>query len=300
MRINKIFQHLVLVILALMGANAHCEEYRAIMIKKSDVEQVKQIGIAAIDPTARTDIGYVQLPPSRSLPNTTPSTMELLVVITNSAGQCCLANWNVRLTPQRRPNSHGHDHDDASRPLGELSRTTGSTGADGYQFTYTYTAPEVSGLVDLRVECWNDFATCPPDDYFQVVDVQVPGMMPLTQGLDYNLVGSYGMPGVTSQHIGNHYGTPGFLVKVRYLAALYNLKFNSKLDYNDLSLIYGGRFDIYNNWRGSHHEHKVGTNIDVRYVPVTNRREFLVMLARADINGEVLDEPDSRHLHIRD
>jgi len=33
---------------------------------------------------------------------------------------------------------------------------------------------------------------------------------------------------------------------------------------NDASLVWGGKFDVFGNWRGEHHNHKRGVVIDIR------------------------------------
>lgn len=226
----------------------------------------------------------------------TPSKISFRITVNNIETGQPVPNAYVWLRPEAEANSGGHDHDDAARPAGTFDKYEGSTGSDGQGLSVTYTAPQVSGTVQVRVDCTSPSGPCNSGNL--PINVEVPGLVPLPAGLNYNLVGSFGLPGVTSQHSGNHFGTSSFTAKLVYLADLYYLKFNSKLDYNDISLPLGGLFDIGNNWRPSHHEHRVGISGDIRLVPAGRRKDLRDMVKAARITGATIEH--STHWHVRE
>jgi hypothetical protein len=203
---------------------------------------------------------------------------------------------DIQLTLTAYPNGGGHDHHDARRPAGTYDRYQGSTGRDGWQFKVTYTAPEVSGTIQTRGTCTVPNGICYGGVF--TTDVKIDGLAPMPNGLNYDLVGSWGMPGVSSQHIGNHYAAPSFAGKRVYLADLYTLQYLGRLKYNDISLQWGGLFDIYNNWRPDHWEHRRGISADVAFVPEDRREDFFAFLQEARITGRITTH--ANHWHIRE
>lgn len=206
------------------------------------------------------------------------------------------------------PNSGGHDHDDINRPKGKLppalDQTEQNTGLNGV-LTVTYTAPEVSGKTLLTLECSIPSTTTTPAiqcaSNNQFIEVAVsPRLVPLEAGDYYDLIGSYGMPWVTSMHNNNHGVTGSFRQKLQKLAEFYFLRYGAKLAYNDISLENGGLFDVRNNWKPSHHEHRIGISADLRLVPVNRRQELLKMVQKAGIIGATKFEDDKNHWHIRE
>lgn len=71
-----------------------------------------------------------------------------------------------------------------------------------------------------------------------------------------------------------HYGTSEALQGLRQIASDYRAQYypnipmpeNVKLHYNDMSLVFGRKFDLARRWSntGSHGEHREGINADVR------------------------------------
>lgn len=194
--------------------------------------------------------------------------------------------------------SGGHDHDNSVRPKGEFvplgSINTGTSGKS----VVRYTAPEVAGNVKVTLACKvPDASPCETRD--ASIEVAVfPRLVPLSEGGYYDLVGSYGTPGVNSQHISNHWATSSFAAKLNKLAEFYFGKYTEKLQYNDISLENGGLFDVFNNWKPDHHEHRIGISGDVRLVPFIRRDELRKMLIKAGIVGKLKIHPD--HWHIRE
>jgi hypothetical protein len=124
-------------------------------------------------------------------------------------------------------------------------------------------------------------------------------LYPLQPAEQYNLVGA------TATHPDNHYGTPSFVAKLAALATLYYMKYQSqlsnKLEYNDISLVTGGLFDIKNNWRSDHIEHRVGISADMRLVPSSREEKLREIMDYVEINGFITVHPlPAPHWHIRE
>lgn len=78
-----------------------------------------------------------------------------------------------------------------------------------------------------------------------------------------------------------------------------------RLRINDMSLKFGGRFDIGNNWRGSHKEHRKGINADIgiKGLNITNQ---CVDISIRDLESIIWEktlirpkyETDPPHYHI--
>lgn len=271
---------------------AQAAEFQMMIVPESG----KPVASNANSGSISTASFHVLRPSDRSASNAFKSTTTFYVIVVDVWTGAIVPNAYVWLTPQSRPNGGGHDHHDNSRPPGEYDRYEGSTGSDGWQFQVTYTAPEVSGPVDTYVACSSPSGYCYGGTFS--LYVQVDGLVPLNAGLNYNLVGSYGMPGVGSRHISNHNGRPSFTSSLVYLADLYYFQYGSKLEYNDLSLPLGGLFDVFNNWRPDHWEHRMGISADLRLVPVARRNQLRNLLKAASIVGTTKIHRD--HWHIRE
>ncbi|MFA6468615.1 MAG: hypothetical protein WCW35_06945 [Bacteroidota bacterium] len=93
---------------------------------------------------------------------------------------------------------------------------------------------------------------------------KVPSLSVLTDGEDLDLIG--GRPEHNANH--NHFSTQDVSTYVQRIAAEYRQQFPSEsvLKINDMSLPYGGRFDIFGQWNGNtdHKYHRRGTDVDIR------------------------------------
>lgn len=269
----------------------------------TNVSQLAVSGTANNAATTSDVVVFAALPSDYSASNHFVSTKTETIYVYDVTTGYIIPNSNVTLTPPKpRPFSGGHDHNDTSRPAGSLSPLSGNTGANGFQFQTTFTAPEVSGIVDTYGNCTAPGGfTCFPN-YDVPIGVEVPYFFELAPGSTYDLVGSYGMPGVNSQHTRNHFGTYSFTSKLLDLAALYYMQYqnqpNPKLQFNDMSLEKGGLFDIYNNWHPDHFEHRVGISADLSLVAPARRRNLPLLLRKAGIVGLV--KVHANHWHIRE
>lgn len=199
-------------------------------------------------------------------------------------------NCDITLNPLvvAEPNTGGHMHGDGGRPLGSIFPMQGNTGSQAYLAT-TYTAPEAAGVIRV-----SGSGTHPQYGFFSgtfTIGTMVSGLSPLGPSMTYDLVGQ------TAAHPDNHYGTPSFIASLGTLAYAYNQMFpGQKLAYNDMSLPWGGIFDIFANWGSPHRSHRLGTDVDVRLVPVNRRQALQHMIRQSGISTILIE---GNHWHLR-
>ncbi|HLZ08548.1 MAG TPA: hypothetical protein VKT80_08175, partial [Chloroflexota bacterium] len=74
------------------------------------------------------------------------------------------------------------------------------------------------------------------------------------------------LTGETAPHPSNHFGSPELNDYVRILSAKYYVHWplgnRGQLGINDMSLVYGGIFDVCGRWTVPHQRHRVGTDVD--------------------------------------
>lgn len=82
---------------------------------------------------------------------------------------------------------------------------------------------------------------------------------PVGPALPYLLIGQTGV------HPTNHFGTQRLKDSLITLAGTYTARYpDSRLAFNDMSLVSGGVFDLDQNWLSPHKAHRLGQNIDLR------------------------------------
>ncbi|MGH7274433.1 MAG: hypothetical protein ACREIQ_08260 [Nitrospiria bacterium] len=95
------------------------------------------------------------------------------------------------------------------------------------------------------------------------VNIRVPELGALGASSAYRLTGAFGEPGVTSQHTENHNGTGSTITRLIIIANDYLQDTEYTLGINDISLPFGGLFDIGNNWDPPHNLHREGKSADI-------------------------------------
>jgi hypothetical protein len=182
---------------------------------------------------------------------------------------------NCPIVADYRPeqSTGGHCHTDANRPVqfpaGAVPRViSGNTGADGLRFIVPNTWPEEAGAIDVRV--YGTDPGCP--FYYDTTTVSFVLCVQVAQFTELGADTSYDLTGTTPEHPSpnNHYGTARLLTALPQLARDFLQVYPGvKLGYNDMSLPWGGVFDVGKNWVGcpsppGHYGHRVGTSVDVR------------------------------------
>ena len=166
----------------------------------------------------------------------------------------------------------GHLHEDG-RPLGELvwksggiqsSDTVGTTNFGVVK--YEYRIPQVSGEIEffgLIHSADARYATL-HNAHITIKYLGPLEELPPSGDGSYSLTGSYGSPGVTSKHSQNHWAAPGTIKAIQDFAGDYfDATTGVSIEINDISLPWGGKFDVFNNWQGDHKLHRVGTSVDI-------------------------------------
>lgn len=244
------------------------------------------------DLTMRPSI--LRLPNCRRITADQLQTLDLTVFCFSTPGGEPIPNCDIRITHRVIPFSGGHDHDDANRPKGTFTPDSGNTGPSGL-LAVKYTAPEVSGIIEWTLtgvpQGGGRGATL-----ISTIGVRIDGLEALPPAPppeeNYDLIGE------TSRHADNHYGTPGFNAALVDLANRYAKEFPAqKLSYNDMSLVEGGLFDIgpESNWNPPHCGHRFGTHVDLRLVPVANRKRLRDLIKESGIRT-IVDEGNHWHL----
>lgn len=127
------------------------------------------------------------------------------------------------------------------------------------------------------------------------VRVIIRDLQELAPASDYVLIGQRG------EHPSNHWGTAATIQAIERLCRDYRAATGDRLYINDMSLSWGGIFDIGGGWTPPHHEHRDGNQVDVAATAHTLRYEakFLEIMRRYTTNY-ILEGSDSRrHYHVR-
>ncbi len=231
------------------------------------------------------------------------------VVVCLDNGATGIPNQNVTLRVFSSTSNTG-GHVDAthsgSRPIGRLDKTNGVTGQDGCFYT-KYMTPHISGFVTIE-------AAASGLEKHKEVLVGLPGLSELTEGDNYKLIGD------DSYHPRNHYGSAEIIVGIPAIADAYKVRFygdnsipeDEKLGINDISLIFGGKFDLkkdgalkpdWHNLSRIHKYHREGNSVDIRccvtpnQIPA-NRRAAFRELALANGASRFLEEGNPKHFHL--
>lgn len=179
---------------------------------------------------------------------------DITISLADSAPQGGLV---VDLTVEAIEGSGGHSHD-GSRQKGEITDDSGNkinsiTFAEGEtEKRAKYKASEIAGEEKLIAEIRGGLTKCE-----ETVNVKVPGLFDLGVG------GSYRLTGSTGTHPANHYGTDSTIVSVNYMANDYLGETGTILGINDMSLPWGGLFDVNENWSAPHSWHRIGESVDI-------------------------------------
>ncbi len=195
----------------------------------------------------------------------------------------------------------GHHHHGATpKPTGRLSADTFTTDGTTGKTTVTYTASQYSGPIRLVVS-----SPATDSTLTKHWTVEVPGLVPMTtSGSHISLVGE------DTLHPHSHYVLSSMIPALDSLAAKYYAVFNENLQVNDLSLQYGGKFDLKDNpfWRvdtaaagkcKTHCEHRLGRSADIDGLSDTAKYNKVALWWHQQ-NIKLLVYDEAGKLHLRD
>lgn len=195
--------------------------------------------------------GYIELNPKNTI---APSSHTYYVGCFDQWGQllasCCPDVYHGVYTF-----SGGHNH--ATGPKATLDQQAACYSS--YQGVPLYVETSTAGQAELIQLCgpvcsdWILFS--------QYAQANVFYLQLLGAGSNYSLIGA------TPQHATNHFATPYVKAAMPAIANDYAGTPNGHaIMINDISLIYGGVFDIAGTWAENNHQtHRMGLNVDVRY-----------------------------------
>lgn len=194
-----------------------------------------------------------------------PNTWDNFGAICNGEGT---GSWSVCVTYEISPGEGGHEHNSNLPPL-EFQEPLCQYGIPLNQPVYwNYLTPLFSG----QIEFVGRFSGACSGSAELLVNVKTSGLSSLAAGTDYELVGQ------TATHPENHYGVSGTIGNLQTIATQYRQEFpnDSLLLYNDISLVWGGLFDIGNDWAPPHSSHRFGYQADVQRstIPEAHRARF--------------------------
>ena len=233
-------------------------------------------------------------------------------------------NCLLTLTMEREPFSGRHIHmgGEIAYPLSTVgkwepsSAPTGPLGSPG-TLTTTYTAAEASGTINLKITAIDqDNGTFIPD-FNASIRVWVNNLVPVIDGINYDLVGG------TPEHTDGWNTTVDFRNKLISIANKFSMVYPPPSDpdapriiqYNDMSLVWGGLFDIcylkssgacggssgagnpHDPWKLSPHKsHRNGISVDLRIITLDKQHRALM---KKILKGEKVNIwPNSDHWHL--
>jgi hypothetical protein len=213
-----------------------------------------------------------------------------------------VSNYPITMTAFGVDLSGGHDHI-SNRPSGlfvttehdTVDRLWGETNEEG-KITCTYLSSGIGGRDSIAA--WGyDYDK---DTASAIVFLKVKDLEELEPGDHYVLTGAFGDAGVSSRHRTNHYGTSNLLKNLKALSDSVFADSGYALKINDMSLIFGGPFDIANNWDTPHRTHREGVSADIDELysngVAIDQEYFERMVTSRPFSGTFLDE--KTHFHV--
>lgn len=232
-------------------------------------------GSATIDPTESSRKRYLKI-------RTDPPFPELAI---------------TKITKTRKSSpSYGHSHavDNNNRDCrGATNYDSGKTNKSGV-FNFYYRGPKAAGETVVKVEY--KFPNGVKGSRSITFISRKNGLVRFTGGTGIKLVGS------NSKHPGNHWGTSALNTLLRNVGSDFYKKYKQAIFVNDMSLQYGGLFDINGNWKPEHHEHRTGRNADVDLPPNLNIKtdpKWIYLKERIDAHqGQWIHDKKLTHVHV--
>lgn len=214
--------------------------------------------------TDETGKRYTTMP---TMPNSQPKKLEYWVTCPVPSNY----TWHVCLKYETDVSISGHQHNAPSLPItGNPPCVSNIPG--GKKISWYFKVPVYSGKIKFTAKtsgaCVGPVST--------TLTVMIQNLMYMPAGWGYELVGS------TPTHPNNHYGKLNNITSLQNIAREYKTAFpkDTNLLYNDMSLTWGGLFDIDDNWQSvprGHKEHRLGNHVDIQMttIPSNHRKQFI-------------------------
>ncbi|MGH2569296.1 MAG: hypothetical protein ACRDGA_13240 [Bacteroidota bacterium] len=234
------------------------------------------------------------------------------VTVTATRGGSPVKDVPIELKVEPVPFSGGHDHHDADRPKGTIKSAQNTTNTEG-KLVAEYTAPKVGGKEKISASSTQATKKDSAEVTVAVPDLQNFG------GIGHNFWDLTGNSGPTTykncvgtliQHSSNHFGTRSMIDSLQ-LALLDFFAWSGTpveeggvgtylvLNINDMSLVFGGLFDICSTWQRGHTYHRTGASVDInsktKVFGNTNTVDLSSPLPDGTTILDVLTDKMSRH-----
>lgn len=137
------------------------------------------------------------------------------------------------------------------------------------------------------------------------VDVKISGLVEMTEGQNYIL---YNSDESIGYHPDNHYGAQKLVETLKIIADGYRAVFpnSAPIQINDMSLPWGGIFDIDRDWKRSPastywlHEQGYGADISKTNIPLENRQKLLeIMCKNSAVYSEQATSREVANFHVQ-
>jgi hypothetical protein len=268
-----------------------------------------------IDPAHNTPTANLRAWVVPSIPNAGERSIASRIVMTHSfwAYDWNLDQWyqvsdgevlESKLTA--RDNAAGHHHgSEEQRTLEQrVGRLDPAAGHFSGTWRNTWRTPEFAQEVrdEYRVR-WVDRQGNTEDSWFSST---APLVARISEFIRVPTHSSYDRVGGTTPHPEdfNDWGEPALVNAISSFAREYHRLTDDRTRVNDISLFYGGKFDLdanYGTGRTSHQEHRLGTEVDLRPYRVdspTHRADFERLLRRY-FASHIYELTDPPHYHAR-
>lgn len=225
--------------------------------KSSDLELSLSVDRTDIWPTGLVDSKGRPVLPRFSGPKPTNSTVtaRLLDVRTGAPLSQRTVHFDMASATAR-----GHDHS------GQPAFTAQCNTDDGACFIPF--ATEVSGVYTIRGHLSEDPSV---NAVSPRINVKIDGLKAAGASPFYVLTGQYdalrcdGRSKVTSRHRENHFADHLLLLEIALIGESFKFWTGTTMRVNDMSLEWGGLFDVQNNWSPPHSQHRVGIHADIEF-----------------------------------
>lgn len=152
------------------------------------------------------------------------------------------------------------------------------------------------------MEKFDFYGACQGITQIDYINVEVQGLRDMPYGANYLLDNSQDGMGY---HPDVHYGSQKLIDTLTAVANEYREIYpnSERLGIRDMSLPWGGLFDLNYDWKEPHYGHTIGADADINRgtVPLENRHKLLEIMCRHTpgifLERDILGEPP--HFHMR-
>lgn len=183
----------------------------------------------------------------------------------------------------------GHDHSNAAPPIEFPNNDRCKSGIPlNTAAVWKFKTPQHAAQLNLT---WTWSGAC-SGSQTKTAQSGIEGLALLSAGSGYALIGA------TAKHGTNHYATSAALSAIPLIASEYHAAFPKDQDLlvNDISLRYGGLFDIGGDWAAPHITHRFGSQVDLQKstIPADHQAKFEELAAKH--GARILIEGTHYHL----